>query len=667
MARRPRSSTETPTAADPLDRAAPARRSLPERWWGKIVLVLVGALLLTLAFAPFYQFWAAWIGLVPLLVVLRHARTWLRAAFWTWLAGVAFFANVYWLAPVTGPGTLGLPLWLGVYWAAAGALAWPWLRRAAGEPPSTADAADATVPTASPTPDARRPALAPSRALAFVLLFPTVWVAMEWVRGTQPWGGFGWFALAYSQTPVLHLCQIADVTGELGVSWWVGMVNATAALFVLNGWRLRGVLRPALVTAAVVVGVFAYGLWRFAQTDGMLTPGPTVLVVQPNYPQDNSGEKGAPPEDIIAFHVSRTEAAQAARARKGEQPADLVVWSETMMPPLNPEGREGWRRVAQQYELADFGTLAARHIGALAQRYRCAVLTGGRCAADVRVEGQGKNKTLVEAGRRNSAYYLARGTGELVGRFDKIHLVPFGEFIPFRDSIPALYRLLLAFGPPNMEGYQLERGDRIVVFDLPRPTEPPSPTSPTSPARPAAAGGERPWRFVTPICFEDTDADLNARMFRGGAPRGSLGGGNDGGGNDDGHKRADLIVNITNDGWFLRPQLSQHLQIATFRSIENRAPTARAVNTGISGFIDSLGRTRNDLLLPAHTPRPDGKEPATLVHQMMLDARTTFFTRWGNLIGPGCGIVAGVLAVAGVVRGAASRRRSRQGRQAPSR
>src|SRR3712207_2006556 len=137
-------------------------------------------------------------------------------------------------------------------------------------------------------------------------------------------------------------------------------------------------------------------------------------------------------------------------------------------------------------------------------------------------------------------------------------------------------------------------------------------------------------------------------MFRGGAARGSL---------PDGRKRADLIVNITNDGWFLRPQLSQHLQIATFRSIENRAPTARAVNTGISGFIDSLGRTQNDLLLPAHTPRPNSKDPATLAHQVMLDARTTFFTRWGNLIGPACGAVAGLLAVVGIVRGVVRRRR----------
>lgn len=646
MARRRRPPPEPSPSAFSVGVAAPARRPLVERWWGKILLLLLGTLLLTLAFAPFYQFWAAWIGLVPLLVVLSHVRTGLRAAFWTWVAGVLFFApNLLWLVPVTGPGVAGLVPWLGVYWATAGVLIWPWLRRAAGEHRPAADAASGVpasgVAASRSIPDLRPPAPDPRFALAVLFLFPTVWVALEWVRGTQPWGGFGWFALAYSQTPALPMCQVADVTGELGVSWWVAMVNAAIALVVINGWRLRGVARPVLVTPAVVAGVFGYGSWRFAETDGTLTPGPTVLVVQPNYPQDNTGEKGASAEDIIAFHVSRTAAAQAARARRGEQPADLVVWSETVMPPMNPEGREGWRRVAEAYEVPDHGTAAARHIGELARRHRSAVVTGGRYARDVRVEG----RALVESGRRNSAYHFARGTGELLGRFDKIHLVPFGEFVPFRDALPWLYSRLVAFGPPNMADYELERGEHVTAFSLPRPAlASPSASPSPSPSTDPADGG-RPWRFVTPICFEDTDADLNARMVRGGAPRGSL----------DGGRKADLIVNITNDGWFLRPQLSQHLQIATFRSIENRAPTARSVNTGISGFIDSLGRTRTNLLIPVHTE-------GTLAHQVMLDSRVTFFTLYGNLIGPACGAVASGLAIVGVVRGETQRRRRRRER-----
>ena len=122
-----------------------------------------------------------------------------------------------------------------------------------------------------------------------------------------------------------------------------------------------------------------------------------------------------------------------------------------------------------------------------------------------------------------------------------------------------------------MANYQLEPGseDDLTVFPLARPDGHPG----------------VPWRVVTPICFEDIDADLCAQMCRpdAGDPR----------------KRADVLVNVTNDGWFAANENAQHFQAAVFRSIENRVPTARAVNTGISGFIDPVGRTTG--LLPART------------------------------------------------------------------
>ena len=250
---------------------------------------------------------------------------------------------------------------------------------------------------------------------------------------------------------------------------------------------------------------------------------------------------------------------------------------------------------------------------------KAAFLVGGQFAADFR-DPPGHVAEGRPGDNRNSAYYYPRGGGPGTLRYDKVHLVPFGEYIPFQESFPWLYHLLISLGPPNMEDYQLTRGDesRLTVFPL-------------------ADRAGHTWRFVTPICFEDIDASLVARMFR---PEAT--------GPGAGLKRADFIVNITNDGWFRSNENPQHLQAATFRSIENRAPTARSVNTGISGFIDSMGRTGG--LVAAGTE-------GTTVAAPRIDSRLTLFTRYGNLFALACSAAAAGMAAGAVVRRWTKRRR----------
>jgi apolipoprotein N-acyltransferase len=189
-----------------------------------------------------------------------------------------------------------------------------------------------------------------------------------------------------------------------------------------------------------------------------------------------------------------------------------------------------------------------------------------------------------------------------------------------------LYRFILSLSPYSEEFF-LTPGDvgAMVVFDLAKVapgTTPPGTTAPAttgpasapSDARASATRLSGGWRFVTPICFEDIDPLLVGKMFR------TKGGG----------KGADFIVNITNDGWFKYNQMPQHLQAARFRSIENRAPTARSVNTGISGFVDSFGRTYG--LVPAGTE-------GVSVQRLSLDSRFTLYTRWGDAFAAVCALV----------------------------
>ncbi len=596
-------------------RAGVERRAEPRpavaRWWGKVLLLLLGAGLLTAAFAPAGQWYLAWVGLVPWLVVLGGCRS-QRAAFgWSWVAGTFFFiANMWWMAAVTGPGMVGLMCILGLYWGYAGVIVrGAGLLRSADE-----DGADRARWS--------RPWRWPTVRLALVA---AAWVAAaEWFRGTWPWHGLPWLYLGYTQSPVLTLCQVADVTGVAGVSFLLVTANGWVALWLLDRMSVRRLVPAGVAVVATAAAVVGYGQYRLRTEPGRLTDGPRVLVVQPNVPQDNSGDKGMPQQQLTDYHLTRTRAALARTPG-----VDLVVWSETMMPAINP---------AALAHLAgtDYGqeSRAAFHdVQDLAFDHDAAVLAGGKYLGEFDASDPGGRIKVSD--ESNATYFFDR-RGAMDDRiYKKIHLVPYGEFIPFKTGCPPLYKLALHLGPKDMAGYQLEPGseDELTVFRLARPD--------TATGR---AAGE-PWRIVTPICFEDIDADLCAAMFRPDV------------GTD--RKRADVLVNVTNDGWFAANENAQHLQAAVFRSIENRVPTARAVNTGISGFIDPVGRTTG--LLAARTE-------GTSVAVVQLDGRVTAFTRAGQLFARACaGTTVAVVGVAGlgwVVRRTGLRARRRDGEPA---
>jgi apolipoprotein N-acyltransferase len=586
--------------------AAPPATPVPlvQRWYGKVLLSLLTVLLLSLAFAPIKFFFLAWVGLVPWLILVRSSRTPWRAFWWSLITGMAFFsANMWWLSGVTGPGLVALMPILGLYWAVAG-----FILRGTGllnrsvdgtiRTPREPDAADAS---------SRSTILHPLSSILPLLGIAAVWVTLEWLRGTWPFQGLPWLFLAHTQTPALHLCQIADTVGELGVSFWVALVNAWLFLFLVGRMSLRRSAAGLVFVLLVTGGAVGYGFYRFAQYPTVTTPGPAVLVVQPNIPQSNTGDKGLPLRDLIELHIRMT-----AEALHSHPATDLVVWSETMMPSLNRQTRE-YLRGDDGY--GDLVIQTHRYIADMAYQSKAAFLVGGAYFGRFERPASGERPMPYHAREsRNSAYYYERSGAFSDQRYDKVHLVPFGEYIPFKETIPPLYKLLISLGPPNMEDYQLARGDEsnLTVFRLPRGPK---------------ASPDKDWRFVSPICFEDMDGPLVARMMRPAA--GSSG------------KRADFIVNITNDGWFAGGENAQHFQAAQLRSIENRAPTARSVNTGISGFIDSMGRPYD--VLPARTE-------GTRTAQLRLDARVTPFTRFGNVFAFLCVGATTVMAAAGLVR-----------------
>jgi apolipoprotein N-acyltransferase len=245
------------------------------------------------------------------------------------------------------------------------------------------------------------------------------------------------------------------------------------------------------------------------------------------------------------------------------------------------------------------------------------------------------------AERYNSAFLYTPQGEQADVQYDKIHLVPFGEVVPFRDSAPWLHSLLMKFTPYDYD-YTLDYGKDYTVFEmreanLPRPPQP----------------AERAYKFGVMICYEDTVPAI-ASKFAADNKAGPLGAG----------KGVDFLLNISNDGWFVRfspapqgggkvnlstvagashPQadlakvepsteLGQHTAVCVFRAVENRLSVVRSVNTGISCVIDTAGRIRDGFIagsLPYKAMEREGMG-GWFVDRVPIDGRTTVFSRFGG-------------------------------------
>ncbi len=449
------------TSTCPVSASSGAPSARP-RWYRNLWLPLLTIILLTLAFPPIGQFYLAWIALVPWLICVTRTRSpWAAFLISMFMGWILYIVNMYWLWKVTIPGWLALTWYMSLYWGIAAVIVRGLFRRF---PPNRFD-----------------------RCLGLTAAIPTLFVALEYIRSNL-WTGIPYLNLSHTQTPLLVMCQIADLFGAYGVTFLLVAVNTFLALALLS--RRRSVDVPpmprtrdghatALIPACILVlalltASFFYGLHRMAQP--VHRPGPVITVVQANFPQSNTGDKGATEQQIVDFHIDETTRALQAALSKGIRP-DLVVWSETMMPPINPQAC-ALSPVLQRFH---------DRIGTLARDYDVSILTGGIYWAKFR---QIKDD-IVATDRRNSAYFFTP-LGQLSHlRYDKIHLVPFGEFIPFKNSIPLLYDFFMKLSPYDYD-YTLSPGNPndLTVFSL------------------SEHQNARPTRFVVPVCFEDLDSAL---------------------------------------------------------------------------------------------------------------------------------------------------------------
>ncbi|MFH1245255.1 MAG: apolipoprotein N-acyltransferase [Candidatus Omnitrophota bacterium] len=335
-----------------------------------------------------------------------------------------------------------------------------------------------------------------------LLSIPCLWVALEYAR-SHLLTGFGWVLLGYSQYQVLPVIQISDLTGAYGVSFLILLVN-TGLWMIARRETIhtkRGVSLCVLFFLALALG---YGYAKLSYCPREISRV-KVTAIQGNIPQTLKWDAAAR-EDILKKYFQLTETA-------AKEQSQLIIWPETAVPGFLENDPE----------------LTQRLSGLSEQVAPAALLAGAPFIDD---NGQIYNRAALFSRGQIRQYY------------DKIHLVPFGEFVPW----PAFFsRFAFADLIANFTA-----GKEYTVFSFP------------------AADFSKTVQAGVLICFEDAFAYLARRFVQQGAR---------------------VLINITNDAWFGDSgEPYQHLAASAFRAVENRVNLVRSANTGISCFITPWGK-----------------------------------------------------------------------------
>ena len=489
-------------------------------------LAVLSGILLVLSFPKFGHWGVAWVALIPLLVALRPL-TFASALLAGILAGfVQYVGLMYWVTHVVVHyGKLHMALGIPVMMLLALYLSL-----------YTGLLAGGVV-------------LFRNRGIPAVASAPLLWTCLEYAK-SMLFTGFPWENLAHSQFQNLPLIQLADITGSYGVSFLIVLVNAAICAFIGtdDGGR-RKAITGAAVAVLLVSLTAGYGFWRIGDitTRFEAVPRRTVALIQGNIDQSIKWDPAIQKETLRIYRDLSLQAAK-------ESP-QLIIWPETATPFM----------FQNRDELHDAVVDTAKSTGAW-------LIFGS--PSYTRHEG--------ELRFQNSAFVLSPA-GEIVGKYNKVHLVPYGEYVPLRPLFPFIEKLAVGVGD-----FLAGTG-----FD------------------PVTVAG-KPVGFL--ICYEGIFPEIGRAWGR----------------ND-----ASLLVNVTNDAWFgMTSAPFQHLSMTVFRAVENRLYVVRAANTGVSAIIDATGRitAQTDLFTRTFLQGP------VRIHRVQ-----TFHTHYGDLFVFSCMIALLVL------------------------
>ncbi len=556
------------------------------------------AVMLTVIQPPVSWSFLAWVSLVPFILACSPKARPIPLVIIAYIVSLCYWlGNLYWVFPITFAGWAAFCVYTAVLWPIV-ALCLRYCR---------------------------------IKKIPLFLASGVLFVGAERLQGFFL-GGFFWRFLAHSQYHNITIIQIADIFGAAGVSFLIAMVNGLIAELILDAQScitqktedrrqktedkisvrcppssvLRSLTKIVIVCSMIAVTV-VYGRWRINQSNKFVTNGPLIASLQSNVPQSVKRE-ALRAEAKVAEKTSQAifdELMQQSKAAAGAG-AELIIWPETMVQAtLNPEVLDV---VEPEHPWKVFDQALRDH-----SKNNAFVLVGafGGTPDESKTE-------LVE--RYNSAFLYKKNGRQYEKRYDKIHLVLFGEVLPFRKSFPLLFNLLMKFNPYGFD-HSLEAGSEYSVFEM-------------------TDSRSQDYKFSVMICYEATIPEI-ARSF-------TL--------DKDGQKRIDWLVNISNDGWFVifekekvlpSTELPQHAATCVFRAVENRVSIVRSVNTGISCLIDSLGRIKNGFsagTLPYDAMQRKGID-GWFADEMPIDKRVTFFSKHGQWLDFCCAVCLGLLII----------------------
>jgi apolipoprotein N-acyltransferase len=374
-----------------------------------------------------------------------------------------------------------------------------------------------------------------------LLYISGLWVGLEYVRSFFL-TGFPWELLGYSQYRQIEIIQIADITGVYGISFLI--VAANCMIYkVISTFRMlphafkdKAMWGSLAFLSAMLVSCGFYGIWRIQTIDKEIA-GATqrnIAIIQGNIPQDQKWDP--------AFQVASTQKYIHLSTDTQEGEPELVIWPETATP------------------------FYFVHHAPLTQL----VLNGIRATGAAFLIGSPSLSISPEGTSYFNSAFLIDGDGQIIDKYDKSHLVPYGEYVPLKKWMPFLGKMVSQVG-------DFQRGD---------------------------AGATLAWkneRLGVQICYEIIFPELSRASVQNGAT---------------------LLVNLTNDAWYGKSSAPyQHFSMVVFRAIENRRALIRAANTGISGCIDPVGRVLSATTL---------FKEATPTCQVPILKNSTLYSRLGD-------------------------------------
>jgi apolipoprotein N-acyltransferase len=511
-----RASADKPTTTNATP--APSKTTL--------ALGLLGALVCYLAQPPLGWGLLAWIGPTPWLLLARAERLpgrrpyralWLSGAMY-WLLAIQWIRLPYWANFLA---LIGMAIYLGAY-----------------------------LPTF----------VALTRVAVHRLRVPlwlagaVVWTGLEWLRA-HLLTGFLMASLAHSQVKFTAMIQIADVGGEYAVTFLIILVAGSIAAALPLRWvdpspiseparpRARRVLHSLfrLTPAAIaLVAAIAYGegqeTYFSVKANRSNRERPRIAIIQTNMLSD---WKGTPERDAEAMQEQIELSIKTVRASR--DPVDLIVWPETMF-------RQAWFIRDEQHPPAEGAVHASRFTAALKDLRMLATKTGAALLVGIdRVLASKARPPAAEDDVELLVYNAAVGvdrSGELLGYYAKMHLLPFGEFIPFASWLPGLAQFVPITGNSLW-------GEGPEAFEIDGVTYAPN------------------------ICYESCLPHLIRRQVNELSADG---------------RPPDVLVNLTNDAWYWgSSELDMHLACSVFRAVEMRTPLVIAANRGLSAYITDTG------------------------------------------------------------------------------